>query len=242
MNMLETIAPKSDQLNADDLIGGPRTITVRQVGGNQSSPEQPVNVYFDGDDGKPFRPCKSMRRVMVQIWGPDAKAYAGRSMTLYRDPKVSFGGAQVGGIRISHMSHIDRDVTMALTASKAKRQPYVVKPLVVSEPPQPQQDQAAADPALLDEARRHANTGTESFLMWWKADKARARTLLAHRDELKRICENADRHIESDPFGLAPLAPDDSPPPDDVMDDGPGDDREMPDFEAELAERDAAHR
>jgi hypothetical protein len=37
---------------------------------------------------------------------------------------VQFGGIKVGGIRISHMSHIDREMEMALTVTKAKRTPY----------------------------------------------------------------------------------------------------------------------
>lgn len=127
MNILPTIAPKSDQLNADDLIGRTMTITITKVapGGEDS----PVSVHFEGDDGKPYKPCKSMRRVMVQAWGPEAGAYVGRRLTLFRDDKVVFGGMAVGGIRISHMSNIDRDLIMALTVSKAQRRPYMVKPL-----------------------------------------------------------------------------------------------------------------
>lgn len=135
IDMAQFIAPKSDQLNADDLIAGPRTITITRVTGNEGNAEQPVNVFFDGDDGKPFRPCKSMRRVMVHAWGADASKYAGRSMTLYRDPKVQFGGMAVGGIRISHMSHIDREMMMSLTATRAKRTPYKVMPLASTPPP-----------------------------------------------------------------------------------------------------------
>lgn len=131
MNMLSTIVPKSDQMNADDLIGGSRTIKVTRVS-LLGEAEQPVAVNFEGDAGKPFKPCKSMRRVMVALWGPDANAYAGRSMTLYRDPSVLWGGQQVGGIRISHMSDIEKPVTMALTATKASRKPYTVQPLVVT--------------------------------------------------------------------------------------------------------------
>src|SRR5690348_5899593 len=99
-------APKSDQLNSDDLISGPRTITITRVSANEGSPEQPISISFEGDDQKPYKPCKSMRRVMVHIWGPDASQYVGRSMTIYRDPKVQFGGMAVGGIRISHMTDI----------------------------------------------------------------------------------------------------------------------------------------
>lgn len=133
VDMAATIIPKSDQLNADDLIAGPRTITVTGIRGNDSA-EQPVSIAFEGDNGKPYKPCKSMRRVMVYVWGPDAKAYVGRSMTLYCDPAVQFGGMKVGGIRISHMSHIDAPQTMALTATRAKRAPFTVQPLKVAHP------------------------------------------------------------------------------------------------------------
>lgn len=126
-----TIAPKSDQLNADDLIPGPMTITISRVSACPNSAEQPIAMSFDGDGGKPYKPCKSMRRVLVQIWGKDGNGYTGRSMTIYRDPKVQFGGLEVGGIRISHMSHIDKPVTMALTATRANRKPYTVKPLTL---------------------------------------------------------------------------------------------------------------
>lgn len=129
IDMAQFIVPRSDQLNADDLLAGPRTITITGVKASPDSAEQPISIHFQGDDGKPFKPCKSMRRVMVHVWGSDGNAFIGKSMTLYRDEKVAFGGIQVGGIRISHMSHIDREVTMALTATRAKRSPYTVRPL-----------------------------------------------------------------------------------------------------------------
>jgi hypothetical protein len=127
-DLAKTIAPKSDQLNADDLIAGPMTITITGVRGVDDA-DQPIAVNFEGDGGKPFKPCKSMRRVMVHCWGADGKAYAGRRATLYCDQNVQFGGIKVGGIRISHLSHIDREITMALTVTRAKRSPYTVRPL-----------------------------------------------------------------------------------------------------------------
>jgi len=133
-DMSQTIIPKSDQINADDLIAGPRTITIREV---KIAPgtEQPVAVYFHGDDGKPFLPCKSMRRVMVAVWGPDASVYTGRAMTLYRDPSVTWGGMEVGGIRISHMSHLEAKTVVVLTATKKARKPFTVMPLVMPAAP-----------------------------------------------------------------------------------------------------------
>ena len=139
-DLSKTIDPKSDQMNADDLIAGPKTIKITKVSACPGSAEQPIAIYFEGDNGKPYKPCKSMRRVMVNIWGADGGEYVGLSMTLYRDDKVVFGGLAVGGIRISHMSNIDRDVTLVLTASKASRKPFVVKPLVIDAP---RQDKAA---------------------------------------------------------------------------------------------------
>jgi hypothetical protein len=137
-----TIAPVSNQLNADDLQTGPRTVTITKVSANPSSAEQPIAVSFKGDEGKPYLPCKVMRRVMVNVWGRDGNTYPGRSMTLYRDDKVRFGGLAVGGIRISHMSGIDKDVTMALTETRGNKKPFTVKPLKTesaapTEPAQP---------------------------------------------------------------------------------------------------------
>jgi hypothetical protein len=141
--MAGTIAPKSSQLNADDLLSGPRTVRVTKVFASDSA-EQPIAVAFDGDDDRPYFPCKSMRRVMVAIWGPDAAQYVGRSMTLYRDPDVTWGGMAVGGIRISAMSDMTEPVVLALTATKKARKPFRVEPLNVEPPPVDRAIQMAA--------------------------------------------------------------------------------------------------
>lgn len=135
-DMTKAIVPKSDQLNSDDLIAGPITIKITDVtirGGQ----EQPVSIHYEGDNGKPYKPCKSMSRVLVANWGADAKNYIGRSISLYREPTVKWAGMEVGGIRISHMSDIDSAMTMALTATKGSRKPFTVKPLVVAKKPAP---------------------------------------------------------------------------------------------------------
>lgn len=144
-DMRSVIVPKSDQLNADDLLAGPMTVTISQVTIRPGT-EQPVSVFFEGDNGKPYKCCKSMARVMVHCWGADANEYVGHSMTLYCDPTVKWGGMEVGGIRISHMSHIPKGVTMALTATKGQRKPFVVKPLVpVATPPETKPRATLAD-------------------------------------------------------------------------------------------------
>lgn len=132
-DMASAIIPKSDQLNSDDLIAGPITITITDVS-IRGGQEQPVSIHFEGDNGKPYKPCKSMNRVLVSVWGADAKKYVGRSMTLYRDPSVKWAGMEVGGIRISHMSDMNESMTMALTVTKGSRKPFTVRPLALATP------------------------------------------------------------------------------------------------------------
>lgn len=127
-DMNQVIVPKSDQLNSDDLIGGARTIKITSVSVRPGT-EQPVSICYHGDNGRPYKPCKSMMRVMVAAWGNDSANYVGRSMTLYRDPSVKWGGMEVGGIRISHMSHIERPMSFALTATRGVKKGYKVEPL-----------------------------------------------------------------------------------------------------------------
>ena len=132
-SLAKAIEPKSDQLNSDDLITGPITVKITQVDINESA-EQKVVIHYQGDNGKPYKPCKSMTRVMAEIWGgaDNGASFVGQSMTLYRDPKVKWAGVEVGGIRISHMTGIDRDTPVVVTQAKGKRQPVIIKPLKVA--------------------------------------------------------------------------------------------------------------
>lgn len=125
-NLADTVTPKSDQLNADDLLTGPITVTVIDV--KRGSKDQPVNIVIDGGR-QPYKPCKSMRRVLIQAWGTNGKDWIGRSMTLFCDPNVKFGGVALGGIRISHMSHINGTLNMMLTVTRGRKNQYIVHPL-----------------------------------------------------------------------------------------------------------------
>ena len=155
-NLRDTITPKSDQLNADDLIGTTKVITVTAV--KRGSAEQPISINFEGDNGKPYLPCKSMRRVLIFAWGDDGREWIGRSLELYCDPEVKFGGVKVGGIRISKMSHIAAKVDLSLTVTRAKRQPYTVFPLEVSAPPPYPADRFEAAKGAIAEAIKGGKT------------------------------------------------------------------------------------
>lgn len=130
-DLTEVIKPKSDQLNADDLIAGSMTIKITNVKVMQG--EQPLSISFENDNGKPYKPCKSMARVFVSAWGVDGKNYVGQSVTLYLDTSVTWAGMEVGGIRISHMSGIKKKISMPLTIRKGAKKLYSVLPLVVGE-------------------------------------------------------------------------------------------------------------
>ena len=117
MDISHTLEPASDQLDAVELIGGPRTFTIASV--SKGTPEQPVEIHLDGFP-RPWRPGKSMRRVLAAAWGTDASVYAGRRVTLYCDPDVRFGGDVVGGTRISHLSHIPKRLSVPLLVSHGK--------------------------------------------------------------------------------------------------------------------------
>ena len=125
MDLSKTIIPKSDQLNADDLIAGAKIIKIRDIKGG-SDEAQPVNIYFYGDNNKPFKPCKSVRRILVQLWGADGLKYIGRRLTIFRDDTVKWAGVEIGGIRISHASHIENATRVLVTTAKNKRTPMTI--------------------------------------------------------------------------------------------------------------------
>lgn len=124
----DTITPKSDQLNADDLMTGP--ITVQITGVARGNSEQPISISISGGY-QPYKPCKSMRRVLISVWGDNGAEWIGKWMTLYCDPSVKFGGVQVGGIRISHVSDIPNEISLMLTTTRSKRSEYRVKPVIM---------------------------------------------------------------------------------------------------------------
>lgn len=160
--MKQALAPKSDQLNADDLIGGPINIRIRRVV-VLGSGEQRISIFYDGDNDKPYKPGKSMGRVIAEIWGIDPAKYIGGYLTLYRDPSVKMKGEIVGGTRISHISGIDEEREIALTEKRGSKKPFTVKPFVgeVSQAPAINVDELKAD------GNKAAEGGSEKLKSWW---------------------------------------------------------------------------
>lgn len=210
MDMSATITPRSDQINADDLITGPMTVTVARVNIKGPNEDQPVDIHLEGDR-RVFRPCKLMRRVMVKGWGADASAYVGRSMTLYRDPDVKWGAMAVGGIRISHMSHLGEDFTVTLLETRGKQKLAKIRKLAgapVRSEPEAQKSEA---PVLSEEIRAQAldaaSRGSEAFRGFWKSDTAKP-----HRAAMQSVLEECQRIAKA----ADDAVPDDEPEPDEA--------------------------
>lgn len=136
MDLTRTIEADSTQVNADELTDIPRIVTITAV--TKGSADQPVNIELAEYPGKAYRPCKSMRRVLVQCWGPDASTYIGRRLAIYNDRSVRWGGQAVGGVRIKALSHIDKPITLALTVTRGRRAPHTVEPLAIEYQPIPE--------------------------------------------------------------------------------------------------------
>lgn len=126
IDISSTLEPDSDQLDAVDLLGGARVFTIKDV--TEGNREQPVNVHLV-EFPRPWRPGKSMRRVLAACWTSDASQWIGRRVELYCDENVKFGGEAVGGTRISALSHIDKVRKIPLLVSRGKTAAFIVKPL-----------------------------------------------------------------------------------------------------------------
>lgn len=125
-DLSDTIIAKSDQLNASDLIE-PITITVTRVD-KTASKDQPVLVHSEGR--QPFKPCLTMRRMLVAAWGKLKDEWVGRSMIIYCDPEVMWAGKANGGIRVSHVSHINEPINRMLNVSSGRKSMFTLLPLI----------------------------------------------------------------------------------------------------------------
>lgn len=133
----DTIVTKSDQLNAEDLLLSNRIIKITDVR-MVSDPQQPLILNYDGDNGRPFKPCLTMRKALQFAYGDDPQNLIGKFLELYCDPEVKFGKEKVGGVRIAGMSDIKGTIRASFTETRGKKKEYVFKRIEgVNLPPYP---------------------------------------------------------------------------------------------------------
>ena len=135
-DLSDTIEAKSDQLNADDLAGSTKTIKVTNVVRYSDKGIPAFYIDYEGGHGRPFKPCKSVRRVIMFAWGKDGSQWIGRSMTLYCDQTVIYAGKEVGGIRVSHMSDIPKRISIKLTEKRGSKKEVFIDILEPTQKPQ----------------------------------------------------------------------------------------------------------
>jgi hypothetical protein len=137
-NVSQTTLAKSDQLNFDDFSGQAKVITITEV--KVVMGDQPISVFYNGHNGKPWKPSLGMRRLLIEAYGDESNDWVGKSIELYGDTTVKWAGAEIGGIRISALSHIEKcGLTAFITISRGKRRKKTI-PLLVIEPPKPTEE------------------------------------------------------------------------------------------------------
>ena len=157
------------QTNADDLVAAPRTVLVTAVT-ETGDAKQPLAVRYEGDSGKPFLPCLTMRKMIAAIWGAESEEWVGKSMTLFRDPSIKFGPDTPGGVRISHMSGIEKPVSVQLLEKRGKRRQYTIVPLDVTAPAKtakPKPPAVTIDRAEMQRQMDEIGSDADRKREWW---------------------------------------------------------------------------
>jgi hypothetical protein len=124
-----TVEAKSDQLNAMDLVGE-KVLKITKV--TVASGEQPISIFFEGDNNKPWKPCLGQRRILIDKkrgWDSDGRKYVGRTIIVYNEPSVMWAGKPYGGIRICAMSDIEKDFKAIVTLNGKVRIEQPIKRL-----------------------------------------------------------------------------------------------------------------
>jgi hypothetical protein len=152
----QAMQAKSDQLNAVDIMGCEPIITIRDVVVRQG--DQPVSIYFNGDNNRPWKPSKGMIRILAAAWGNESANWIGKSAQLYMDSSVIYAGKEVGGIRVRALSDINTNgMAFMLTLNRQKRVPYPVGYLSMELPTYPEDK---------------FNAGFETMVSWMNEGKS----------------------------------------------------------------------
>lgn len=126
-----TAEPRSDQINYEDFVGGPRVYTIGGV--RVGTAEQKYDIQLQ-EEQRVWRPPLTVLRILIACWGDDATVWHGRQVELFGDPSIRFGKEAVGGIRIKALSHLDEPKTVTVTVARGKRQKITIQPLQVAPP------------------------------------------------------------------------------------------------------------
>jgi hypothetical protein len=195
--LLKAMAPKSDQLNADDLVSSPKNITITGVKVALSG-EQKIQVHYQNDEGKPWKPSKGMARIAAQLFGDDPDKWVGQSLTLYRNPDVKYAGEAVGGIWISHATGLTKPQKMMITVAKSKRVPHTVNPFVQHSAPASQADHDLMLKTIAQSLKNAATQGSEPLNAYWNTVTSNYRNdkMIAFYNSQSAVAAEVDRQAD----------------------------------------------
>ena len=142
--LIKAVAAKSDQVDADNLIGGiTMDVTIEAVQRGPSN-EQPLQLALK-ETPLFYRPSKTYRRALIGCFGDDPVNWVGQRIRLIRNPDTTFGGVKVGGIEVSHAS-VTAPIVMMLSTKRGKKSAVTIEPIGAIVQKQP--DQSALDNML----------------------------------------------------------------------------------------------
>lgn len=181
---------KSDQLNAVDIMGVEPVITIRDV--QVRNGEQPIWVFYHGDNNRPWKPSKGMIRILAAGWGTESSNWVGKSVQIYMEPSVRYAGQEVGGIRIRAMSDIpQKGINATITISRTKREPYPVKFLSMERPVYPADKFEAAFKAMVKKMDNREMTLQQVVAQCQQTGDL-------SEEQLKRLSDAAPVDVDSD--------------------------------------------
>jgi hypothetical protein len=166
-----TAEPRSDQINYEDFLSGPKVYTIGGV--RAGTAEQKYDIQLQ-EEQRVWRPPLTVLRTLIACWGDDATAWHGRQVELFGDPSIRFGKEAVGGIRIKALSHLDEPKTVSVTVARGKRQKITVQPLQVQQQPTQPAQGAPSDADWYAAIEEAAGDADALRTLWQTASKANA--------------------------------------------------------------------
>lgn len=184
---------KSDQLNAIDLIAGPITVTVTKVKiKDDPRAQQPVSIWFTGDNGRPWKPSTTMIRILIMKWGDDETKFVGKHVTLFREPTTTYGGKEVGGVEMSHMSHMENDDRFLLSTGRGKTRQFKIEHLKAKSQEEIEAEKLNFANAWLSQSKlKISELETVELIEKWKND---------NKDRIAAVAKYNDLSCELDDF------------------------------------------
>ena len=176
-----TAPARSDQINADDFVGGPEVFTIAGV--SEGKAEQRYDIALEETPGKAWRPPLTVLRLLIAAWGDESTRWVGRRVMLYRDETVMFGKDSVGGIRVLQMSDLPNNEPFEtkVMVSRGRRVKVHIEPLTEAAPA-PTPSPTAQDVAECNDV--------EALRAMWKAASPEVQELIKARvDELNGASE-----------------------------------------------------